>query len=477
MKSITTPDGYVIDKPLDIILITCNRVSRTKETIEQLHKRLKTPFRLIVIDDMSIDDTPMYLRQQKDIGNVDIFEQLDNSNICQAYNAGFKHVESDYFFTMQDDITVPELDTCVMLQLIDLMEKNPGHAGIGCRIQRIPNMNWLPSDITPARKSLSAYFRVQHKKTFENLPEPFGNRNWDDAHFVSFFRDKMELKCSWANNLWADHSRGYCLDRGYYVKPRKWGTGIHSRTRQAHIEKPYPIIDPKTNVPLSIVNADKKVKRNVVADRDFFGYKMRTRVRYYDEKILAEELDPDKNMYRIPDNLDVMIDIGAHIGGTTLRAAKAGATVFAFEPELYNYETLCYNVRRNRLHDRVHHVNQGVGKPGRTKLYVHDRSSGTTSSYLEQSGLVEDNYQITSFIDLHRVFKHYDIKHCGLLKMDCEGGEIDIIRELDDELVSRIDQISLEFHNKGTIQELVNKLSQWYKPENTRRYEWVFRKL
>ena len=135
-------------------------------------------------------------------------------------------------------------------QLIDLMEKYPDNAGIGCRIQRIPNIKWLDGDLTPARKALSAYFRIQHKKIFKGIELPFGNRNWDDIHFVEYFRNKKGMKCSWASHLWADHSRGYCLDRGYVVKPRKWGTGIHGRKRQAHIKKPYPKINPKTNVPL-----------------------------------------------------------------------------------------------------------------------------------------------------------------------------------------------------------------------------------
>ena len=237
-------------KPLDIILITCNRIDNTRITIDELHKRIKVPFRLIVIDDMSTDGTAEYLQEQKENGKVAVFEQLDNENICQAYNLGYTFVESDYFFTMQDDITVPDLEPCITQQLIDLYEKYPGHAGIGCRMQRIPNMKWLDGDLTPARKSLSAYFRVQHRKDFNGHEFPFGNRAWDDMHFVSEMRRRRGLKCSWANNLWCDHSRGYCIDKGYKVKPKKWGTGIHVKPVQDINKKPYPKIDIKTCKPL-----------------------------------------------------------------------------------------------------------------------------------------------------------------------------------------------------------------------------------
>lgn len=253
MEQITTLGGYKIIEPIDIILITCNRLEKTRVTIDELYKRIKTPFNLIVIDDMSIDGTAEYLGEQKNFDRIKVFEQLDNSNICQAYNKGFEFVESEFFVTMQDDITVPNLEPCVIQQLIDLIIKYPDAGSIGCRIQRIPNLNWNDGnvDLLPARKAASAYFRVQKKEDMLKLGEsPFGNQNWDDVAIVKQMRDKLKKECYWTKNLWADHQRGYCLDRGYLVKPRKWGTGIHGRTRQAHLEKPYPRINPDTCVPL-----------------------------------------------------------------------------------------------------------------------------------------------------------------------------------------------------------------------------------
>jgi len=467
--------------PIDIILITCNRLPITKETIEELHKRIKVPFRLIVVDDMSVDGTAEYLIDMKRMDVVDVFEQLDNSNICQAYNKGFEFVESDYFICMQDDITVPDLEPCVTEQLIGLMKKHPENASIGCRIQRIPNLNWREGneDLLPARKAASAYFRIHRKSDIDKLGDkPFGDRNWDDIAWVEKCRKVLKMECSWAKNLWADHSRGYCLDRGYLTKPRKWGTGIHSRTRQAHIEKPYPTIDPKTNIPLHILNADKKTSHEINPDKNYFGYNMRTRAKYYDDKILKSELNPVENMYRLPDDIKVMIDVGAHIGGTSIRVASKGAIVFSFEPELFNYEMLVYNVRKNRLRENIHHFNLGVGKPGRAELFIHKSMSGTTSSYIDQFKGEERDIpsQIASFISIKDVFNNYDIDHCDILKLDCEGSEEDIINDFDDDLANKIDQISLEFHKKAIIQQLVDKLSKWYVPENIRRCEWVFRK-
>ena len=237
---------------IDIIMLTCNRVDNSRVTVNQLYKRLKTPFRLIVVDDESIDGTVEWLKEMQDKGLLEFYSPK-SSNICQAYNEGFKHVKSDYFITMQDDITVPDLEPCVIQQLMALMEKYPDSASIGCWIQRIPNLNWSQGneDLLPARKAASAYFRIQKKSDVEKLGEnPFGNQAWDDIAWVKQVRGKLGKEAYWAKNLWADHARGYCPNRGYHVKPRKWGLGGHDKLLQEIERKPYPKIDPKTNTPL-----------------------------------------------------------------------------------------------------------------------------------------------------------------------------------------------------------------------------------
>lgn len=241
---------------IDIILLTCNRVERTRQTIEDLFSRVKHPelIRLIVVDDESVDGTQEMLEGFKEKGMIDVLiKSKEHKNISMGYNEGFKYVTSEMFICMQDDITIPKLEPeDVIERLIALMNKYPDHGGIGLRIQRIPNLpyNEGNEDLIPARKALSAYFRIARKSDFEGRENPFGNRDWDDVAFISIIRDQLGKACSWTRNLWADHSRGYCLDRGYVVKPRKWGTGIHSRTRQDFLEKPYPKIDPLTCVPL-----------------------------------------------------------------------------------------------------------------------------------------------------------------------------------------------------------------------------------
>lgn len=219
--------------------------------------------------------------------------------------------------------------------------------------------------------------------------------------------------------------------------------------------------------------ADKDIE-----DHEYNGFKLRIRKNYRDENVVKEIFY--ENHYRIPKQLRIVIDIGANIGTFSLLAARAGAEVYAFEPEQYNYEILCYNAEINGYQDKIHCIKAGVGTPGKTKLYVHPDNAGGTSAYFNiAKGLDVKKYQIVDFISIHEVFDKYNIKYCDLLKLDCEGSENEIIRDLDDGLVSRIGQISAELHNNKLKEGFLKKLGKWFKAENTSRRNriWVFTKM
>jgi FkbM family methyltransferase len=199
-----------------------------------------------------------------------------------------------------------------------------------------------------------------------------------------------------------------------------------------------------------IKNEERFVKKQINPDQDFYGFTMRTRRHFRDESILRDELERD--IYQIPENPKVVIDIGAHIGGTALRCAKAGATVYAFEPEYSNFKTLVYNVIKNNLRDKVFPINMGIGERGHSKLYTHLNNSGAVSTQTVQSGLDSDRYQVIALMPLEDVFEQYKIEKCNLLKMDCEGGEEYVIRNL-----AAIDDIQIYSSLLKTTNTLVSE--------------------
>jgi len=239
-------------KPIDIILLTCNRKELSKQTIEELHKRTTTPFRLIVLDNDSYDGTKEMLQELYKDGKIYKLILLDKDkatrNLAKTYTMCLEYVESEYFLMMQDDVIIPHLEPDVIQQLIDLMEKYPEYGGIGLRIQRISNVNWLDEEITPARKALSAYCRIQKKEDVENMGG-FSKKDWDDVGFVDKMRDEYGKKCGWTTNLWANHT-GYMIKNMGYPEGHKRGWGWSDAKLTNYLRKPYPKTDDKTNVPL-----------------------------------------------------------------------------------------------------------------------------------------------------------------------------------------------------------------------------------
>ena len=239
-----------------IILLTCNRKDFSKRTIDAIYEPLVNPelLHLIIIDNNSTDGTVELLKEYKSNDIVDELILLGKNeivNIAGAYNMGFKYVKSEYFFTMQDDVIIPKLEPDVFEQLIALMEKYPEAGGIGCRIQRIPNLQLIKGneDLIPARRALSAYCRVQRKSELEKLGEfPFGTRDWDDVGFLLIVREQLKKEGYWARELYCDHLGYMTENRGYPTGlKRMWGW---NKRASDNIRKPYPKIDPLTNIPL-----------------------------------------------------------------------------------------------------------------------------------------------------------------------------------------------------------------------------------
>jgi FkbM family methyltransferase len=210
-----------------------------------------------------------------------------------------------------------------------------------------------------------------------------------------------------------------------------------------------------------------RIVKPILDTNNYCGFKLRFRDGFADRYIMRDMLK--RNYGNIPQNPKTVIDIGAHIGLFTLAAIRAGAEkIYAFEPEISNFEILCHNIKINGYEERVICIKKGVGAPGETKLYIHPTNSGGSTTYLTlYKDLNSNNYQKIDIISIHDVFDLYNIKYCELLKLDCEGSERDIINEFDYCLASKTGQIYVEIHDKKLIEELVKKLREWYEAECT----------
>ena len=156
----------------------------------------------------------------------------------------------------------------------------------------------------------------------------------------------------------------------------------------------------------------------------------------------------------------VMIDIGAHVGGSLAPFAETGWRVLAFEPDPVNRAKL---LEATAPHKNVKVSDRAVGKSAAfgVNFYTSDVSSGISSlTAFHDSHKVSHTVDITT---LDEVVRSEEITHIDFLKIDVEGHEMDV---LDGFAFAHVkpEIIMLEFEdgkiadNAGTAEALSSRL-------------------
>ncbi len=142
---------------------------------------------------------------------------------------------------------------------------------------------------------------------------------------------------------------------------------------------------------------------------------------------------------------DVVIDIGAHIGLFSLFAASCSARVFSFEPFPENFSLLKENIARSNFQDRILPSPLAVWTTlGQVNLYRSEQSTGSHSIMVPSSTCFE-----AKTTTLAQIMRDHQIHSCRVLKIDAEGSEYPILYTAPSDVLGRIDQICLEWHDFG----------------------------
>ncbi len=146
----------------------------------------------------------------------------------------------------------------------------------------------------------------------------------------------------------------------------------------------------------------------------------------------------DQNCYRLPARLPdgcTVVDVGGHIGSFSRLCQERGAgRVIAAEPCRESADLFVKNVPGAEL-KRFAVVGHGLGK---AKLAHMDGNPCTYTLLLEN-----DDSEEVPLITLNDLCKSLD--HIHLLKLDCEGGEYDILAH-SDAVLARCEAVIVECH-------------------------------
>lgn len=168
----------------------------------------------------------------------------------------------------------------------------------------------------------------------------------------------------------------------------------------------------------------------------------------------------DRPQFRGQDGFNV-VDIGANMGLFALWMSPqiGSGRIVCVEPSSA-VNTLRENVRRNDL-TNVHTICSAVGAAGSTlELLEYPEFNGVNHNaeftpapwgmffirLLHRRKTLPPVRTSHPTRDLASILDEASFDHVDLLKIDCEGGEYDILDAASDEVLARVDRLCMEFH-------------------------------
>ena len=146
-----------------------------------------------------------------------------------------------------------------------------------------------------------------------------------------------------------------------------------------------------------------------------------------------------------------VVDIGASFGDSAIYFSARGAKhVYAFELYPSSYALGVRNVAANSMKKRITFLNEGCGP--RSGSILIDPKQISTVFGKAKSARKGKRVKIST---LEGIVKRYKIGN-GLLKVDCEGAEYEIILGAKDSTLKRFTQMIIEYHHG--YRDLVERL-------------------
>lgn len=241
---------------VDIIMVTYNRLSFTKQSLGSILNRTDNPHRVIVVDNGSNPDTVAYLKSlhyRKGVGPLILNEE--NEGLERALNKGFGIIKSEpYFITVDNDCIAPRLTPCWLTQLVELMEKYKDYAAIALRPQILVGVGpiFRAEDEVVENNVVGGSFRIMRTEAVSAVGgwtdkfEKDGRGN--EEHDICGKMRSNGWKVGYARNLWTYHLFG---DEG------TWGYEKDSNYKMGRVLEHSP-----EDVPYHNLTCEPKIKFN-----------------------------------------------------------------------------------------------------------------------------------------------------------------------------------------------------------------------
>jgi len=157
---------------------------------------------------------------------------------------------------------------------------------------------------------------------------------------------------------------------------------------------------------------------------------------------------------------DVVVDIGANYGVFSLYTQQFNPSkVFAMEPIKSTFKCMSDNLKEYG----VTCVNKAIGNEDGFESFAITDVNGNNFSLRHADGYhpsVMNNAEIVETTTFNTFVNDYDIDRIDFLKVDCEGGELDLFETIDTNfLKSSIKKIAMEYHSSKIKERVIEILT------------------
>ena len=109
--------------PVDIVMLTYNRLDHLASTVDALEARTPEPFRLTIVDNASASDVRNWLVENRERFH-DLILQPENEHIA-GFQRGIDATTSDPFVLMEPDLIVPDVQPSWLARLGQVLDDHP----------------------------------------------------------------------------------------------------------------------------------------------------------------------------------------------------------------------------------------------------------------------------------------------------------------------------------------------------------------
>jgi FkbM family methyltransferase len=161
----------------------------------------------------------------------------------------------------------------------------------------------------------------------------------------------------------------------------------------------------------------------------------------------------------IPGDGWIVFDIGANIGVFSVRQARRGAHVYAFEPNPDCFQRLSWTLADNGLSSKVTAFKCAIGATHQLGFLTGAKTS--VMGRVAPVPAAADGAGVVVTVDsLDGVVKRLGLVRIDLLKIDVEGGELEVLRGAT-QVLPLVNRIVLEYHSGQLLEQVTTHLRRF----------------